>query len=49
MRSPGGNKHRLIAGNRPAGVGKAVADGKMQARVGFAGVDSAAPASPVGA
>ena len=47
--SPGGNKHRLIAGDRPACVGKAVADEKMQARVGFAGVDYAAPAGRFGA
>ena len=44
MRSAGGNKHRLIDGDRPACVGKAVADEKMQDRVGFAGVDNAAPA-----
>ena len=47
MRSPGGNHHRLIAGNLPACVGKAIADGKVQARVGFAGVDNAAPAGRV--
>ena len=47
MRSAGGNKHRLIDGDRPACVGKAVADEKMQYRVGFAGVDNAAPAGRV--
>jgi len=46
MRSPGGNKHRLVAGNRPAGVGQAVGRWKDASSRWSAGVDNAAPSRP---
>ena len=42
----GGNKHRLIAGNRPAGVGQAVGRWKDASSRWSAGVDNAAPSRP---